>query len=358
VAIGNEGTSASEIADLVSKIADAANKTADATPRPIRVAALDCGTNTFRLYVADVYSDGTQRQLCRESEIVRLGYGVDRTGEIAPESLERALAAARRYGAILEQLQPEKVRMVATSASRDARNSADFVRGVEAAIGVTPEVISGEAEAALAFAGATRGLAGRFPAPYLVGDLGGGSTELVLGTDSVFGEDGVIAAFSMDVGSVRLTERRLVSDPPSDTEIALAHGDVAAMLEAAHQVVPVEQARTIVGVAGTVTSLAAYHLGLKVFDPQAIDGLALTVPEAERQCAEMLAMTRAERLALGFMQPGRADIIGAGALIWHDVVAYVSQHVAAAGGKIEAVVARDSDMLEGIAASLAFPSAL
>ena len=313
----------------------------------MRVAALDCGTNTFRLYVADVLPDGTQKQLCRETEIVRLGQGVDRTGEIAADSMARALAAAQRYGQILKELRPDKVRMVATSASRDARNSADFVAGVEAGIGVTPEVISGEAEAALAFAGATRGLHGKLPAPYLVVDLGGGSTELVLGTDDVE------AAYSMDVGSVRLTERRLVSDPPTLPEIKLAHDDVAAMLAKASAVVPIEKARTIVGVAGTVTSLTAFYLGLTKYDPKLVDGTALTVGEVQQVCADMLAMTKAERLALGFMQPGRADIIGAGALIWADVVAEVAARVAGAGGKIEAVVARESDMLEGIAANLA-----
>lgn len=317
------------------------------TGQPVRVAALDCGTNTFRLYVADVYPDGTQKQLCRETEIVRLGQGVDRTGEIAPESLARALAAAQRYGEILNELQPSRVRMVATSASRDARNASEFVAGVEAGIGVKPEVIAGEAEAELAFSGATRGLIGRFPAPYLVVDLGGGSTELVLG------EAQAEAAYSMDVGSVRLTERRLVSDPPTPDEIALAHDDVAVMLAKASAVVPLEKTRTIVGVAGTVTSLTAFYLGLRKYDPKLVDGTALTVGEVQQVCADMLSMTKAERLALGFMQPGRADIIGAGALIWADVVAEVARRVAEAGGQVEAVVARESDMLEGIAAKLA-----
>ena len=315
--------------------------------RPVRVAALDCGTNTFRLYVADVYPDGRQQQLCRETTIVRLGQGVDRTGEIAPDSMVRALAAAQKYGEILRELKPEKVRMVATSASRDARNAHEFVAGVEAGIGVKPEVISGEEEAALAFSGATRGLAGKFPAPYLVVDLGGGSTELVLGDGSVE------AAYSMDVGSVRLTERRLVSDPPTLAEIELAHDDVAAMLANASAIVPIEKTRTIVGVAGTVTSLTAFYLGLSKYDPELVDGTALTSAQVQQVCADMLAMTKAERLALGFMQPGRADIIGAGALIWADVVGEVAARVAEAGGKVEAVVARESDMLEGIAADLA-----
>ena len=315
--------------------------------KPVRVAALDCGTNTYRLYVADVYPDGAQKQLCRETTIVRLGQGVDKTGEIAPESMARALAAAQKYGEILRELKPQVTRMVATSASRDARNSHEFVAGVEAAIGVKPEVISGNEEAELAFSGATRGLAGKFPAPYLVVDLGGGSTELVLGTDRAE------AAYSMDVGSVRLHERRLLTDPPTSGELALAHDDVAAMLAKASATVPLERARTIVGVAGTVTSLTAFYLGLSQYDPKLVDGTALTVAETQQVCADMISMTKAERLALGFMQPGRADIIGAGALIWADVVAEVAARVAAAGGQIEAVVSRESDMLEGIADKIA-----
>ena len=321
---------------------------------PTRVAALDCGTNTFRLYIADVFPDGRQQQLVRLIEIVRLGQDVDRTGTIAPEALARTLATAERYAEVIAELRPTRIRMVATSASRDARNSGEFVAGIERILGVTPEVIAGREEAALAFAGATRGLAGKFPAPFLVVDLGGGSTELVLGMPgNPVGGAAVTASYSMDVGSVRLTERWLRSDPPSSGEISGADDDVAAMLAMAETEVPLQEVRTIVGVAGTVTSLTAYYLGMSKYDPARIDGVALTPAEVGRVSAEMLAMTRAERLALGFMAEGRADIIGAGALIWRDVVARVTAAARAAGHEITAVVSRESDMLEGIAAQLA-----
>jgi exopolyphosphatase/guanosine-5'-triphosphate,3'-diphosphate pyrophosphatase len=177
--------------------------------------------------------------------------------------------------------------------------------------------------------------------------LGGGSTELVLGDTEV------TACYSMDVGSVRLTERRLQTDPPTASEITAAEADVAAVLAAAAQVVPLQLAATIVGVAGTVTSLTAYHLGLSTYDPQAVDGTAVTPDDAERLSSQMLALTKAERLDLGFMQPGRADIIGAGALIWRAVVQATTAAAAAAGHEIKQVVTRESDMLEGIAAALA-----
>ncbi|MCL1800300.1 MAG: Ppx/GppA family phosphatase [Promicromonosporaceae bacterium] len=314
---------------------------------PIRVAALDCGTNTFRLYVADVYPDGTQRQLVRLTEIVRLGQGVDRTGEISQEALERTMTTAKRYAEVLAELRPERIRMVATSASRDARNNAEFVEGIKNTLGVAPEVIPGHEEAALAFSGATRGLLGNYESPFLVVDLGGGSTELVLG------ESRVEAAYSMDVGSVRLTERWLHGDPPTAREIAGADLDVAAMLAAAGTVVPFERVRTIVGVAGTVTSLTAYYLGLRKYDPRAVDGVVLTPAEVARVSSEMLAKSKEERLALGFMAEGRADIIGAGALIWRDVVAKVTAAARESGREITAVISRESDMLEGIAASVA-----
>jgi exopolyphosphatase/guanosine-5'-triphosphate,3'-diphosphate pyrophosphatase len=321
---------------------------------PVRVAALDCGTNTFRLYVADVFADGAQQQLVREVEIVRLGQGVDATGMISPVSMQRALDTAARYSALIKEYAPSAIRMVATSASRDAMNAHEFVAGIEATIGVTPEVIPGEEEAALAFAGATRGLGSKFDGPFLVVDLGGGSTELVLG--EVNGSTNVRAAYSMDVGSVRLTERYLKSDPPTAAQIAQAHDETALHLAMASRHVPLGQTRTIVGVAGTVTSLAAYHLGLQVFDPRVVDNTVNTLDEVAQRTSEMLNMTRAERMALGFLQPGRADIIGAGALIWGDVVSTVAEAVraddAAAANRMR-VVTRESDMLEGIAADLA-----
>jgi exopolyphosphatase/guanosine-5'-triphosphate,3'-diphosphate pyrophosphatase len=331
--------------------------------------------------VADVADDGSVTPLTRQTEIVRLGQGVDETGELNPEALARTLAAATRFGSELQMLGPDAVRFVATSATRDARNRADFVAGIKAAIGVEPEVIAGEEEAELAFTGATAWLdPDQHPGPYLVVDLGGGSTELVLGeyegSDSglageaarhvaeaphpVGGAIGLpktpahfFGAYSMDVGSVRLTERRLKSDPPTADEIAAARADVRAMLAKAQAVVPIAQTRTIVGVAGTVTSLAAYHLGLTQFDRDRVNGLALPAAAVRADCAAMLGMTKAKRLALGFMAPGRADIIGAGALIWDEVIAAVAEAVEGSGRPAPEVVASDHDMLDGIVAKLA-----
>ncbi|MGW6131931.1 Ppx/GppA phosphatase family protein [Cellulomonas sp. NPDC055163] len=313
-----------------------------------RVAAIDCGTNSIRLLVADVDVEaGTLVDLDRRMEVVRLGQGVDRTGRIAPEALARTLDAATRYGAVCSALGVERIRFVATSASRDAENRADFVAGVRDALGVEPEVVEGEEEAALSFRGATGVLAGRHPGPFLVVDLGGGSTELVLGTDTPE------AAYSMDVGCVRLTERHLRSDPPTGAEVAAARADVAAALDVAAGVVPLGKAVTLVGLAGSVTTVTAHALGLPAYDPARIDGSVLPVEQVLAACDDLLARDRASRAALGFMHPGRVDVIGAGALVWHDVVARVRDDVAAAGGELTHVVTSEHDILDGIAWSAA-----
>jgi exopolyphosphatase/guanosine-5'-triphosphate,3'-diphosphate pyrophosphatase len=316
--------------------------------RVTRVAAIDCGTNSIRLLVADVDPDaGTLVDLTRRMEVVRLGQGVDRTGRLAPEALERTLAAARRYAAECRELGVEATRFVATSASRDAENRQDFVDGVLDALGVEPEVVDGQEEARLSFRGATGVLAGRHPGPFLVVDLGGGSTELVLGTTRPD------AAYSMDVGCVRMTERHLLSDPPTPAELLAAHADVAAALDAAAQVVPLGDAVTLVGLAGTVTTVTAHALGLPAYDPHAIDGSVLPVEGVLVACDDLVLRSRAERAALGFMHPGRVDVIGAGALVWHDVVTRVRDEVAAAGGELTEVVTSEHDILDGIAWSVA-----
>jgi exopolyphosphatase/guanosine-5'-triphosphate,3'-diphosphate pyrophosphatase len=316
--------------------------------RVTRVAAIDCGTNSIRLLVADVDPDaGTLVDLTRRMEVVRLGQGVDRTGRLAPEALERTLAAARRYADECRELGVEATRFVATSASRDAENRQDFVDGVLDALGVEPEVVDGQEEARLSFRGATGVLAGRHPGPFLVVDLGGGSTELVLGTTRPD------AAYSMDVGCVRLTERHLLSDPPTPAELLAAHADVAAALDAAAQVVPLGDAVTLVGLAGTVTTVTAHALGLPAYDPHAIDGSVLPVEGVLVACDDLVLRSRAERAALGFMHPGRVDVIGAGALVWHDVVTRVRDEVAAAGGELTEVVTSEHDILDGIAWSVA-----
>ncbi len=313
-----------------------------------RVAAIDCGTNSIRLLVADVDpAAGTLRDLDRRMEVVRLGQGVDRTGRIAPEAMARTLDAARRYAAICTELGVEAIRFVATSASRDAENRAEFVAGVQDALGVVPEVIDGVEEAALSFRGATGVLGSRHPGPFLVVDLGGGSTEVVLGTDVPE------SAHSMDVGCVRLTERHLRSDPPAPEQIAAAHADVAAALDRAARDVPFGRTRTLVGLAGSVTTVTAHALGLPAYDPERIDGSVLAVDDVLAACDDLLGRDRASRAGLGFMHPGRVDVIGAGALVWHDVVARVRDEVRATGGELTEVVTSEHDILDGLAWSVA-----
>lgn len=313
-----------------------------------RVAAIDCGTNSIRLLVADVdAATGSLIDLERRMEVVRLGQGVDRTGRLAPDALERTLDACRQYARICADLLVERIRFVATSASRDAENRQDFVDGVRVALGVEPEVIGGEEEAALSFRGATGALAGKHPGPLLVVDLGGGSTEIVLGTRSP------VATFSMDVGCVRLTERHLHDDPPTPEQIAAASADVSAALDAAAAIVPFGRTATLVGLAGTVTTVTAHALKLPSYDPDRIDGASLRADAVLASCADLLGRTRAERAVLPFMHPGRVDVIGAGALVWSDVVSRVRADVAIAGGKLTHVVTSEHDILDGIAWSIA-----
>ncbi|MEN1975576.1 Ppx/GppA phosphatase family protein [Cellulomonas olei] len=313
-----------------------------------RVAAIDCGTNSIRLLVADVDpSAGTLVDLDRRMEVVRLGQGVDRTGRIAPEALTRTLDATRRYAQVCADLGVGAVRFVATSASRDAENRDEFVAGVREALGVEPEVIGGVEEAALSFRGATGVLGARHDAPYLVVDLGGGSTEVVLGDGSPE------AAYSMDVGCVRITERHLRSDPPAADEVGAAVRDVRAALDVAAAEVPFGRTATLVGLAGSVTTVTAHALGLTAYDPAAIDGSVLPVDAVVAACDDLLARDRASRAALGFMHPGRVDVIGAGALVWREVVQRVRAEVAAAGGELTEVVTSEHDILDGIAWSVA-----
>lgn len=309
-----------------------------------RVAAIDCGTNSIRLLIADVDpAAGTIVDLERRMEVVRLGAGVDRTGEIAPEAMKRTLAATAEYAALCSAagVGVGAVRFVATSASRDARNRDEFVTGVRSILGVEPEVIAGAEEAALSFAGATAGLSAEHESPFLVVDLGGGSTEVVLG------EGSVEAALSVDIGCVRLTERHLHSDPPTAAELEKATADIDAALDRVAEQVPLDRARTLVGVAGTVTTITAHALGLPAYDPVAIHGATLDVGRVRAACDDLIAMSRAERAALPFMHPGRVDVIGAGALIWRRVVERVAQVA-----PVVATVTSEHDILDGIAMSL------
>ncbi|MCF6526129.1 Ppx/GppA phosphatase family protein [Streptomyces sp. JJ36] len=304
-----------------------------------RVAAVDCGTNSIRLLVADLHPEtGELKELDRRMEIVRLGQGVDRTGRLAPEALERTFAACRRYAQAVREHGAERVRFVATSASRDAANRDDFVRGVVDLLGVEPEVITGDQEAAFSFTGATRELSpATHPAPYLVVDIGGGSTEFVVG------EDRVRAACSVDVGCVRLTERHALSDPPAPEQTAAVERDVAAALDRVARDVPLGEARTLVGLAGTVTTVAGVALGLDSYDPAAIHHSRISRAQVEEVTERLLASTHAERAAIPVMHPGRVDVILAGALVLRAVMER--------SGAREVVVS-EHDILDGIAWSL------
>ena len=324
---------------------------ADAGPLPPsqRVGAIDCGTNSIRLLVADVSAAGVLTDVVRRMEVVRLGYGVDRTGRIDPVAMARTLAMAREYAGQCRDLGASVVRFVATSASRDASNAQEFVTGVTEAFAeleVSPEVVSGHEEAALSFWGATGSVAAAgIDGPYLVVDLGGGSTEFVRG------DARVEAALSVDVGCVRMTERHLVSDPPTAAEVAAATRDIDSAVDAATASVGFGEARSLVGLAGSVTTVTAHALGLSSYDPDRIHLSVLPAGRVRAAAASLLAMTRAERAALGFMHPGRVDVIGAGALIWDRVVDRVQRDTGL--GERLPVVTSEHDILDGIALSAA-----
>ena len=354
----------------------------------MRVAAIDCGTNSLRLLVADVDpAAGTLTDVDRRMEIVRLGQGVDATGRLAPAALARTLRALRSYEEIVEAAGASAVRMVATSATRDAANAADFVAGVREVLRVDPEVLSGDEEARLSFTGATTelaaaarpgadgeaadgggadgggadgggadragesgegesgegegsGLAAAGPAapPYLVADIGGGSTEFVLGDPPV-----VSGAVSVDIGCVRMTERHLRGDPPAPAEVAAARADIGAALDVVATKIAVTDARTLVGLAGSVTTVAALALGLEAYDPGLIHHARIGVGAVREQTARLLAMPQTERARLGVMHPGRVDVIGGGALVLEAIMTRFG---------FTEVLASEHDILDGIAWSL------
>jgi exopolyphosphatase/guanosine-5'-triphosphate,3'-diphosphate pyrophosphatase len=311
-----------------------------------RVAAVDCGTNSIRLLVADADpATGELVDLDRRMTIVRLGQGVDRTGRLAPEALQRTFAACREYAGIIKEHGAQRLRFVATSASRDAENRDEGVRGVLDILGVEPEVISGDQEADLSFTGATKELAGRdhLPKPYLVVDIGGGSTEFVVG------DDRVRAARSVDIGCVRMTERHLVrdgvvSDPPSKEQIAAMRADIEAALDLAEETVPLREARTLVGLAGSVTTVSAIAQELPEYDSAAIHHSRVSHDRVREITEWLLRSTHAERAAVPSMHPGRVDVIGAGALVLLSIMERIGA---------EEVVVSEHDILDGIAWSVA-----
>ena len=312
-----------------------------------RVGAVDCGTNSIRLLLADV-DDGRLVDVVRRTEVVRLGYGVDRTGVIDPVAMERTLRQTREYAAQCRDHAVERVRFVATSASRDASNAADFVAGVEqafAAVGfdVSPEVVSGDVEANLSFTGATGDLAAAgIPGPYLVIDLGGGSTEFVRGTSHVE------SARSVDVGCVRISERHLTSDPPTARQVEAATADITAAIDRAEEVVDLSGIATVVGLAGSITTITAHALDLTAYEPDRIHLAELSVQAHRESARSLLHASTEERAGLGFMHPGRVDVIGAGALVWHEVLGRVLERSPDA-----LVVTSEHDILDGIALSCA-----
>jgi len=311
-----------------------------------RVAAIDCGTNSIRLLIADV-TDGRVTDVHREMRIVRLGEGVDATGSFAEPALERTRAALTDYAALLQEHSVPTVRMVATSATRDAANRDEFfamtaeVLGV-AVPGAVAEVITGTEEAELSFRGAV-GELDAAAAPFVVVDLGGGSTEVVVGSPA-----GVDASYSANIGCVRLTERCLKSDPPTATEIADARAVVRDALDAVFEAVPVERATTWVGVAGTMTTLSALAMNLPTYDSEAIHLSRVPFADLMTVCEALLGMTRRQRAALGPMHEGRVDVIGGGAIV-------VEELARALGGRagIDELVVSEHDILDGIALSIA-----
>jgi exopolyphosphatase / guanosine-5'-triphosphate,3'-diphosphate pyrophosphatase len=317
---------------------------------PQRVAAVDCGTNSLRLLIADI--DAARRRLTdvrRRMEIVRLGQGVDATGRLAPAALDRTFAMLEQYAKDISDAGAGPVRMVATSATRDASNAAEFTAGVRRILGIDPEVISGADEAALSFSGATAELgnadapAERRPEPpFLVVDIGGGSTEFVFGAAGAGPDE--LAGISVNIGCVRLTERHLRADPQAREQIAAATADIEAALARVAGSVPVTLARTLVGLAGSVTTVTALALGLTAYDPAKIHHARISAARVREVTAELLSMNHEERAARAVIHPGRVDVIGAGALILDRVLATFG---------FSEVVASEHDILDGIAWSVA-----
>lgn len=302
----------------------------------MRVAAIDCGTNSLRLLIADIEGNNL-REVYRDMRIVRLGQGVDQNKAFAPEAVERTLVATQEYFDLIRAKDVQRIRFCATSATRDASNRNLFIDGVREILGIPPEVIPGVEEAALSFLGATKQLSQEL-APFLVVDIGGGSTEFVLG------ESEVIAARSVNIGCVRMSERHLVSQPPTAEQLAAATADIDAAILEAGNYVNFETAQTLIAVAGTATTVAAAALGLTEYDRYAIH-LARIPAQQVHEVAEMFAaMTREEIAALGYMHPGRIDVITSGSLVLSRVMTLT--------GATE-FVASESDILEGIAWGLA-----
>jgi exopolyphosphatase/guanosine-5'-triphosphate,3'-diphosphate pyrophosphatase len=304
--------------------------------QPMRVAAIDCGTNSIRLLIADI-NGSNFREVVRDMEIVRLGQGVDETGQFHPDAIARTLTAVDKFAAEIAKRGVEKIRFCATSATRDATNRHLFVDGVRERLGIELEVISGDEEAALSFAGAIKDL-DPSNGPFLVVDIGGGSTEFVFGTSTVE------AARSVNIGCVRMTERHISSDPATPEQIELARTDIQAAIAQAAAVVPITKAKTLVAVAGTATTVAAAALELPQYDRYAIHLSRISAQQTHDAATMFATKSREQRLLLGYMHPGRVDVIAAGSLVLSEIMK--------ATGATE-FVASESDILDGMAFSLA-----
>ncbi|MDO5723693.1 MAG: exopolyphosphatase [Flaviflexus sp.] len=305
----------------------------------MRVAGIDCGTNSLRLLIADI--DGGQvRDVVRRMEVARLGEGVDRTGEFSAEALARTFAITDDYAEELKRHGVERVRFAATSASRDVSNRDEFTRGITDRIGQEPQVISGLAEAQLSFLGALSAVSVEPDELVAVVDLGGGSTEIVVGS----ARSGAVGEHSMNVGCVRMQERHLHDDPPTPDQIEAARRDVRAALDEAQRV-PLGRATRLIGLAGTVTTVTARALHLPAYDPRAIDATFLTVDEIDAACDFFLTANREQRAAEGYLHPGRVDVIAAGALVWQEVVHRAAELIPS----LEGATTSEHDILDGLA---------
>ena len=342
-------------ADCAEKDAKAVSKNADCAEKSVTVAAIDCGTNSIRLKIAQVSERGMKDIVPRMLRVVRLGQGIDETHRFADDALERVRAAAREFAQVLKEHPVDAIRFVATSATRDAENREIFEQMMVDELGVCPEVISGTEEAALSFLGATSVVSrDELQPPYLVVDLGGGSTELVLGGDGdSLPAHKVEASYSMNVGSVRMTERHLHTDPPTEEEIQNAIDDVDKHIDEAFKVVPAGRVRTIIGVSGTVTTMAALAMGLQHYDHTAVDGVRIALEQAYEVNNRFLRMTRERRRTYATIHPGRVDVVGGGAVVWSRVLerlakAAYDDH----GGVLETFVASEHGLLDGITLDL------
>ena len=302
----------------------------------MRVAAIDCGTNSIRLLIADIEGDNF-REVIRTMEIVRLGQGVDETGQFYPDAIARTLAAVDKFALEIAKRGVQRIRFCATSATRDATNRHLFVDGVRERLGIEPEVISGEEEATLSFIGAIQDLSPS-DGPFLVVDIGGGSTEFVFGTTHVE------SAKSVNIGCVRMTERHFTSDLIQANDIEKARSDIQAAIAIAAAVVPITEAKTLIAVAGTATTVAAAALDLSEYDRYAIHLARITTAQVHKASEMFLTQNREQRLALGYMHPGRVDVIPAGSLVLSEIM----KATGATG-----FVASESDILDGIARSIA-----